>query len=415
MSVVVEELRERRLKAWEAMKSLLEETREEGMGGEQKERYDELEAEEFRLRDDIAARERAAKIEADLAKPREVDERIQRMNSADRGDFVSEERAYRQAFNAWIRGEEIGMDQRKILQKGRTEHRDATTGTGASGGYLVPEQFSNKIFEHRKFFGGVRDVAGQFSTSQGGDLIWPNNDDTGNVGVWLGEGATVTELDVTFGARTFKAFKATSKMVQVSWELMQDSAFDLESFLARKFGERIGRLENLAFTLGTGATQPEGFVTNAPTVATATSDTLKLVDIVSLIYSVDRAYRINGAFMMNDAVIAHLRKEQATTGEFVWQPSAQAGEPDRLFGYPVIPNNDMAATPTTDAAKVVAFGDFRDGYMIRDVKGVSVIRLNERYAENMLTAFFAVARVDGQPVYQAGSTTTAPFKVLQVA
>lgn len=413
MSAATEELRTRRLKTWEEMKSLLEDTRDDGMNAEQKETYDKLEAEEFRLRDDIAARERAAKIEAALAKPQEVDERIARPGRSE--EFVSEERAYRKAFDSWLRGHELGMEERKVLQKGRQEFRDLTVGTGASGGYLVPESFSNKIFEHRKYFGGVRDVAGSLTTASGADMPWPNNDDTGNTGAWLGEGGTVTELDVTFGARTLKAFKATSKMVQVSWEAMQDSAFNLEEFLGRKFGERIGRLENTAFTTGTGATQPEGFVTNGTTVATGTNDTTKLVDIVSLIYAVDRAYRINGAFMMHDLIISHLRKEQATTGEFVWQPSAQAGEPDRLFGYPVTPNNDMASTPTTDAAKVAAFGDFKNGYMIRDVMGISVIRLNERYAENMLTAFFAVARVDGQPVYQSGATTTAPYKILQVA
>lgn len=412
MSAATQDLRERRLKTWEQMQAMLAETREDGMSAEQKETYDKLESEEFRLRDDIAARDRAAKIEADLQKPQNVDERIAR--PAGSGDFVPEERAYRNAFGSWLRGRELSNEERKVLNRG-LEQRDQLTNPGSSGGYLVPEQFSNKIFEHRKYFGGVRDVAGNITTATGGDLMWPNNDDTGNVGFIVGEGGTITELDTTFSSRTFKAWKYASGLIQVSWELMQDSAFNLEEFLARKFGERIGRIENTHMTTGTGATQPEGFVTNGATVSTATNDTTELVDIVTLIYSVDRAYRINGAFMMNDAIVAHLRKKQATTGDFIWQPSAQMGEPDRLFGYPVIVNNDMAATPTTDAAKVAAFGDFSNGYMIRDVKGVSVIRLNERSAVNGLVDFLAFARLDAQPVYKAGSTTTAPYKILVVA
>lgn len=408
------ELRERRLNIWNDMQAILEETRADGMDGETGEKYNRLEAELNRLAADIEARERAAKIAEDLerAQSPQVEGDIHR--SAETRPFVDEQRAYSRAFSNWLHGGDLSNEERSILSKGRMETRDMLVSSGAAGGYIVPEQFSNKIFEHRKYFGGVRDVAGQMTTASGGDMMWPINDDTGNVGAILAEGGTVTEQDVTFTARTFKAFKYTSKMVQVSWELMQDSAFDLESFLAKKFGERIGRIENTHMTTGTGATQPEGFVTNATTVSTATNDTTELVDIISLIYGVDRAYRINGSFMMNDAIVAHLRKKQATTGDFIWQPSAQAGEPDRLFGYPVIVNNDMASTPTTDAAKVAAFGDFSNGYMIRDVKGISVIRLNERYAESGLVAFFAIARLDAQPAYSTASSVP-PFKVLLVS
>jgi HK97 family phage major capsid protein len=394
------------------MKGILDDTRENGMSAEDSEKYGKLEAELDRLGKDIEARERAEATEKALAKPQEAPEGLLRK---DVKPFLDESRAYSRAFDKWLRGgqADLSREERQVLQKGKTEHRDQSVAIGSAGGYLVPDSFSNAIYEHLKFSGGMRGVSDSITTSDGGDLLYPHMDDTSNVGAILAEGGAISEQDVVFGARTFKSWLYTSKLVQVSWQLQQDSAFDVSALLARVFGERLGRIQNTHFTTGLGATQPEGAVTNAPTTATATSDTLVLDDVLSLIYAVDRAYRPNARLMMNDAVISHLRKEDTSLG-FLWQPSVQAGEPDRLFGYPVIPNNDMAATPTTDAAKVILFGDF-SSYLIRDVKGISVVRLNERYADTLQTGYFAYLRTEGQPKYKPGSTTTAPLRVLQVA
>lgn len=409
----IKDLREQRMQVYSQMKSTLEDTRTSGMSADESEKYAKLEAEYLRLTSDIDARERAAKIEEALAKPTSAPEGIVR---AEAQQYVDAQRLYKRAFDKWVRGQadELSNEERRILREGRVEHRDLSVGTGSAGGYLVPQEFSNRIFEHLKYYGAMREVAGSITTSSGADLIWPNVDDTGNVGAILAENAAISEQDMSFGARTFKAWMYTSKLIQVSWQLMQDSAFDLDAFLGRKLAERLGRIQNTHFTTGTGATQPEGFVTNATTVATDANDALELTDVLKLIYNVDRAYRSNGVLQMNDAVRLHLLKEQATTGEFVWQESAQVGEPARLFGYPVYTNTDMAATPTTDAAKVVAFGDFRNGYVIRDVKGVSLVRLNERYADNLQTGFFAYMRTDGQPAFNTASTQP-PYKVLVVA
>lgn len=405
------ELRSERMSLWEQMKSLLTATESSGMSAEQAQQYGTMEARLTELTNDIHARERAEEIERNLAKPQQVPEGILR---ADVKGYVDQRNAYSKAFGKWVRGatDELTHEDRKALAQGRFETRDQSVGIGSAGGYLVPEAFSNKLFEHCKYSGAVRQVAGQLSTTTGADLIYPNLDDTSNVGAILAENAAISEQDLSFGARTFKAWMYTSKLVQVSWQLMQDSAFDIEGLLARKLGERLGRIQNTHFTTGTGGTQPEGFTTNATGLDIATADTPILKDAVALIYAVDRCYRNPDAvFQMNDALISIFRKEASTDGSFVWQPSAQAGEPDRLFGYPVWSNSDMTTDTTTTGSKIVAFGDFRSGYLIRDVKGVALVRLNERYADNLQTGFFAYMRLDAQPTFQSGSTLP-PYKVL---
>lgn len=409
------ELRSERMSLWEQMKSLLTATESSGMSAEQAQQYGTMEARLTELTNDIHARERAQEIERNLAKPQEVPEGILR---ADVKGYVDQRNAYSKAFGKWVRGatDELTHDDRKALARGRFETRDQAVGTGAAGGYLVPEAFSNKLFEHCKYSGAVRQVAGQLTTTSGADLIYPNNDDTGNVGAILAENATISEQDLAFGARTFKSWMYTSKLVQVSWQLMQDSAFDIEGLLARKLGERLGRIQNTHFTTGTGATQPEGFITNASTIDVTTDNTLTLADVVRLIYSVDRCYRnADAVFQMNDLTISDLRQEASTDGSFIWQPSAQAGEPDRLFGYPVWSNSDMygsADLSPDDGQKLVAFGDFKSGYLIRDVQGVALVRLNERYADALQTGFFAYMRLDAQPTFQS-SSTLPPYKVLK--
>lgn len=412
MSAATKELRERRLNAWEEMKALLDETQSDGMDAEQSQKYAAMEAEEKRLRDDIEARERAAKVAEALEAPQEVPEGIVR---ADTKPFLDEQRAYSRAFEKWMRGghTDLSKEERQILHKGRVEHRDMGVAIGSAGGYLVPDSFSNAIYEHMKWFGAVRSVADVITTGDGGDMLYPHMDDTGNVGAILAEGGAISEQDVAVGARTIKSWLYTSKLVQVSWQLQQDSYFDVAGLLARVFGERLGRIQNTHFTTGTGATQPEGFVTAAPVTSTATNDTTTLDDMVTLAYTLDRAYRPRASFMMHDAIIAHLRKEQTSDGAFMWQPSAQAGEPDRLLGYPVVPNNDMASTPTTDQAKIAAFGDF-SSYLIRDVRGISAVQLNERYADTLQTGFFAYLRTEGQPKFKPSTTTTCPIQVMDV-
>jgi HK97 family phage major capsid protein len=192
----------------------------------------------------------------------------------------------------------------------------------------------------------------------------------------------------------------TSKLVRVSLQLLQDSAFDMESWLARKLGERIGRAQNAHFTTGTGTAQPEGVQTNATIGKTGTTGQTTSVtydDLIDLIHSVDPAYRSSGRarFMLNDATLGAARKLKDSQNRPLWEPSVQVGVPDSLLGYGYTINQDMPVMAAD--AKSILFGDFFAGYLIRDVRDVQLLRLAERYADYLQVGFLAFSRADGAP------------------
>lgn len=308
---------------------------------------------------------------------------------------------YRQAYEKWVRAGIPGLDadQRGLLEQ---NFRALQTDTGAAGGYTVPEAFWAKVTETMKHFGGVRQVAEIVPTTTGANLPWPTNDDTSNTGEILEEGTAASELDVSFGQKTLAAFTASSKMIRVSNLLLQDTGVDIEGFLARRVGTRIGRIQNTRLTTGTGASQPQGLITGATTgKTTAGATAITYTELIDLIHSVDAAYRAGGncRFMFHDLILAYIRKIKddsggAGVGRPIWEPSVQAGVPDLLLGYGYTVNNDMASTVAT-TNKTAAFGDFNAGYVVRTVAGGSMSRLTERYAEYLQTAFFGYERFDG--------------------
>lgn len=405
--MAVKELLDQRGTVWAEMRAILDATEETGMSAEESEKHARLEADFTRLTKDIDARSRAAELEERMNNPRPTPD----IPDPAGGSPADEEKAYRKAFAKYVRGQQIGADDRRIL-----ETRAMSVASGAAGGYLVPEQFANQIYEVMKWYGAMRLAADVLATATGGDLLYPSVDDTGNVGEIIDENTNFNLQDVAVGARLYKAFLYSSKIVKVSWNLMQDSAINLDALIARLLGIRIARIQNTHFTTGFGGAQPEGIVTNAPvgkTTAGATAITFD--EIIDLTYSVDRAYRANGAFMLNDLIAAVVRKLKDSQGRYLWEPSVQVGQPDRILGYPTIPNNDMQATVVT-ATKTVLFGDFKEGYLIRDVKGITLVRLNELYAGSGQVGFLAFARADAQPRFNTATVTTqAPYKALQQA
>lgn len=401
----LKELRERRNTIWTEMRQILDASEDTGMSGEESAKYGALELELDRFTKDIEARDRAAEHEKRLAEPQKTP-----AGAADPGkqQLVDEDRAYSKAFRKYLKGQEIGGDERRIL-----ETRAMSVSSGAAGGYLVPEEFANQIYEVMKWYGAMRQVADTLTTASGADLLYPSVDDTGNVGEIVNENTAFNLQDVAVGARTFKSFLYSSKIVKVSWNLMQDSAINLDALIARLLGIRIARIQNTHFTTGVGGVQPEGIVTNATAGVTGAAPTAITFDeIIGLVYSVDRAYRANGTFMINDQITAAIRKLKDSQNRYLWEPSLQLGQPDRILGYPVVPNNDMQSTLTA-STKTVLFGDFKEGYLIRDVKGITLVRLNELYAGSGQVGFLAFARTDAQPRFDTATVTTqAPYKAL---
>jgi HK97 family phage major capsid protein len=243
-------------------------------------------------------------------------------------------------------------------------------------------------------------VATVIRTSSGSDLPIPTNDDTANKGALLAENTQVSEVDPTFGQLVLQAYKYSSKSVLVAVEFLQDTSIDFNSFIGNALGTRIARIQNDHFTTGTGTGQPNGIVTAATSSSITFSGqaTLTYDNLVDLIHTIDPAYRNNGKFMFHDGALKMLRKVKTlqysgdTVGVALWQPSMVAGEPNLLMGYPYVINQSMT-TPAT-GVKSIVFGDLSK-YLIRDCREVTLLRLDERYADYHQVGFLAFARSDG--------------------
>lgn len=330
------------------------------------------------------------------------------------GDPTPPERApgtseYERAFRSWMAHGRDGLDaaQRRNLAVGildAAETRALGVGVSGAGGYTVPQAFLADLVIRMKAYGAVRRVARIVTTDSGADMPFPSMDDTSNVGRILAENTGLTQTDVAFTTKTLKAYMYSSDLILVSYQLLQDSAFDIEQELKDALAQRLGRIMNQHFTTGTGTAQPQGLVTGGTVGVTGATGTTTAFgtttadaygNLVSLIHSVDPAYRQSGRcrFMMGDVALGTVRKLADSQNRPLWQPSLQDGVPDNLLGYPVEINPDMAVPAAN--AKTIAFGDFQAGYMIRDVKAVQMVRLDERYADNLQVGFFGFARADG--------------------
>lgn len=272
--------------------------------------------------------------------------------------------------------------------------------TGAEGGYTVAPNISfyGKVMEALKFYGGVESAPVTIlNTATGADLPIPTDDDTANTGYLVAEAGThASGTAITLGQTTLKSYLFSSKIVKVSWQLLRDSEVAWEGFLARKFGTRLGRVKNTYLTTGTGSSQPMGVQYGSHagrTAATGNATSVTFDEVLRLYHSLDVAYRNpNCRWMMADSAALILRLLKDGDGQFLWKNSISDGLPDRIFGHPVIINNDMPAMAANE--KSILFGDFSH-YFVRNVQGIEVVRLNELYAANGQVGFMAFMRCDG--------------------
>ena len=312
------------------------------------------------------------------------------VNVADHGESRED-----RAFETWLRS------GGKVWPQELAEFRAQSEGTNSAGGYLVPRGFRAKLVERMKQYGGIAEYAETVTTAEGNLVEYPTVDDTANVGEIVAEGGTFAAgADLVFGQRTLSAYKymaggAGNTALKVSWELLQDSAFDVSSFIARKLGERIARIQAVHWATGTGSGQPQGIVT--PITTSGTIGTLALADLVATILFLDPAYRANAKWLMNDATYGTIMGLNDTTGRPLLTGVNDGIGDDitrpRLLGYPVVIDQAMPSKAT--GAKFLAFGDIGEAYVIRRVKDVTLVTLNELYANNGQTGFMAWARADG--------------------
>ncbi|BCH32631.1 phage capsid protein [Mesorhizobium sp. L-8-10] len=315
---------------------------------------------------------------------------------------------YKEVFGKAIRfgAASLTAEERSVLMQGRAdvpaEVRAQSSVTDAAGGYTVPEGFSGGIDKAMKAWGPMWDanIVRELPTSTGNDLPWPTVDDTAQTGELKAENAPVTDDgsgDVVFGQKMLNAYVYSTKMVRIPMELLQDSAFDMEALLNDLFGERLGRLSNSVLTTGTGVSQPHGVVTASSLGKTAVSATALASDeLIDLLHSVDPAYRASPKcrWQFNDTTLASIRKLKDGQGNYLWQMGdVRTGEPDRLLAHPYSVNQAMANIAT--GTKPIIFGD-HSRYVVRKVRGFTVLTLRERYAENFQIGMVGFKRFDGE-------------------
>jgi HK97 family phage major capsid protein len=315
---------------------------------------------------------------------------------------------YARVFHKYLRRGVNGLqpEEREVLNRHKTataEYRAQGEASGPVGGFIAPDDITDQIEIALKTFSAVRRVARVMPTQVGTNLAYPNVDDTSQVGELLGENLATAEQDVTFNAPViFKAYKYSSKLVRVSTELLQDSSVDIGELLTSLFARRIGVLENQHLTVGTGTGQPQGVMTAATLGKTGLAGQTTSViydDLVDLLHSVDPLYRgsPNCYWMMADPTLAAVRKLKAATGgEPILTSASQTSENrDFILGFPVVVNPAMPVMAPN--AKSILFGDF-SRYFVRDVLPFTVLRLSERYADQLQTGFIAFLRSDGKLV-----------------
>lgn len=249
-----------------------------------------------------------------------------------------------------------------------------STTTTTEGGYTVPSEVAGMVIDALKAYGGMRELAEILTTDGGNALGFPTSDGTAETGEIVAENGPASSGDITFGTAAVNPYMYSSKKIALPWQLISDSAIDVVSFVVNRLAVRLARITNTHYTVGTGTAQPFGVMarTTAGKVgATGQTTTVTYDDLFDLKHSVNRAYRKNASWMMNDLSVGVVSKLKETTGRPIWEPGVTAGAPDILLGRPVVTNDDVAVMAAN--AKSIAFGDFSK-YVIRDVKGSVIMR-----------------------------------------
>ena len=375
------ELRGQRAELIKGAMALVDNAQKEGrsLNAEEQQKFDAMESDARSMMTQIETLERAAEMKKELAANAEIREAAPKQSRT-------------AVFGKYLKRGLAGLNP---------EERAQLTTSGAAGGFLVPDGFSGVLEVATEFTGEVERLAKKLETASGNPLDYPTVNDTGNDAAIKGEGVATSETDMVFGNVAFTSYNYTS-LVRVSKQLIDDAGFDLNSFLVEALGERIARATNIDFTTGAGTAGPKGITAESSgSLAVATTDTLVAQDILNLIHSVDPSYRNKPSFglMCSGTIMAAIQKlGLGSSNDFpIFIPSMTAGEPDKLFGYNVYYNNDMQSDLGDASHKVLLAADF-DKYVVRRAGGVNLIRLDERYMDEMEIGFLVSARRDGHAV-----------------
>ena len=385
--MTITEMREKRNKLVGMMDTFLDtHTTDKGtLSAEDDKTYKDMETEVAQLTDSIHRMERREEIEAELSKPTSKPLTGKPMKAD--GDKVAKT------------GRASDEYKKALLQAMRTNFRQISNvlqeGIDPQGGYLVPDEYDKRLIDILTEENVMRTLGTNITTS-GEHKI--NIAATKPAAAWIEEGGALTFGDATFDQIILDAHKL-HVAIKVTEELLYDNAFNLENYILTQFGKALSNAEEDAFINGTGIGQPLGILaeTGGAQVGVTSASSTKVTadEIINLVYSLKRPYRKNAVVLANDVCVAELRKLKDNNGQYLWQPSLQAGEPDRVLGYKVY-TSPYFPVPTAGGT-AVAFGDF-SYYNIGDRGTRSFAELKELFAGNGMIGFVAKERVDGKLV-----------------
>jgi HK97 family phage major capsid protein len=429
------QLREKQAALATKMRALVDTAKkaDRGLNTEERTQWQNMITEFDANEESIKTEERLVKIETGLGSipedeiaPAFADVPVDRNLSTRRGG-KKDLSPHGKAFSKFLRGgmsaltpDEQGIMQSRSIALGDLGIQNAQTVTTTGGGYLIPQGFSDALEEAMKWYGGILGVVDIFDTDTGAPLPWPTDNDTMNKGRMLAINTQLQQTDLVFGQVTFNAYMGTSDIVLVPIQLMQDSYFDMDTYVARKLGTRLGRLVNHECTVGVGGgTTANGIqpavvaagLTVQGAVGSATGVGYK--DLVNVYHLVDPAYRErpSAKFMFHDTTLRALRQLTDTAGRPLWQPGISAGFgsgfPPTIIDKPYAINNDMPVMAAS--AYSILFGDMSLYKVRRVAGGITLMRLTERYADYLQVGFLGFMRFDGQ-LLDAGTHPIAAWQ-----
>lgn len=378
------ELREKRAKVWEEAKKFLDSKRgEDGLiSPEDAATYEKMEEDVVNLGNEVERLERQKAMDLELSKAT-TSPITTRPNEQGKSKMGRASDEYKEAFWKSMRNKQ-SFEIQNALQ----------IGTDSEGGYLVPDEFERTLVEALEEENIFRRLASVITTSYGDRKI-PVVSSKGTAS-WVEEEGPIPESDDTFGQVSIGAYKLAT-MIKVSEELLNDSVFNLEKYIAKEFARRIGAKEEEAFLVGDGLGKPTGIFNSIGGadigVTSSAAGAITLDELLDLVYGLKSPYRKKASFIMNNSTVKAIRKLKDGNGQYLWQPSVSLGEPDTILNHPV---NTSVHVPTIAAGnKTVAFGDF-GYYWVADRQGRSFQRLNELFAATGQVGFKATQRVDGK-------------------
>jgi HK97 family phage major capsid protein len=392
----ITEMREKRGQVWDRAKAFLDEHRDEKglLSAEDTTTYEAMEREVVDMGRAIEREEHAAELDREMNSPvnAPLASRPEKTSTGKQGRAGDE---YKQAFWNMLRNRISHYSVQNALSIGINE----------DGGYLCPDEYERTLIKALEEENVLRPLCSIIRTSSGDRKI-PVVVSHGEAS-WVEEEGEIPESDEVFGQLSIGAHKVAT-MIKVSDELLQDSVFDIERYIAAEFARRVGAAEEEAFLTGDGTAKPLGMLSStggAGVGVTTAGSTITADELIDLVHSLRSVYRRKAVFLLNDSTIKAIRKLKDGQSQYLWQPGLKEGQPDMLLNYRIITSSFM---PEISAGnKVILFGDY-SYYWIADRQGRSFQRLNELYAKTGQIGFRATQRVDGRLVLPEA------LKVLQV-